>query len=82
MDGSAVEMWSRGTRIFQHIDGRWQRIHQHVSFPIDANGRESEQRRCLRHAEAPHAARDQRAKITLRRVVALPEPSGDLAKAF
>lgn len=29
------EMWSRGTRIFQRIDGRWQMIHQHVSFPVD-----------------------------------------------
>lgn len=29
------EMWSRGTRIFRRIDGRWQMIHQHVSFPMD-----------------------------------------------
>lgn len=29
------EMWSRGTRIFQRLDGRWQMIHQHVSFPMD-----------------------------------------------
>ena len=29
------EMWSRGTRVFQHRDGRWQMIHQHVSFPMD-----------------------------------------------
>jgi uncharacterized protein YndB with AHSA1/START domain/ketosteroid isomerase-like protein len=29
------EMWSRGTRIFQRIEGRWQMIHQHVSFPMD-----------------------------------------------
>lgn len=28
-------MWSRGTRIFQLIDGRWKMIHQHVSFPMD-----------------------------------------------
>lgn len=28
-------MWSRGTRIFQRIGGRWQMIHQHVSFPAD-----------------------------------------------
>ena len=34
------EMWSRGTRIFQRVDGRWQMIHQHVSFPMDpATGR-------------------------------------------
>lgn len=35
MRGPGVEMWSRGTRIFQKIDGRWQMIHQHVSFPMD-----------------------------------------------
>jgi len=28
-------LWSRGTRIFQRRDGRWQMIHQHVSFPYD-----------------------------------------------
>jgi uncharacterized protein YndB with AHSA1/START domain/ketosteroid isomerase-like protein len=27
--------FSRGTRIFQRIDGRWQMIHQHVSYPFD-----------------------------------------------
>lgn len=31
----AYELWSRGTRIFQRRDGRWQMIHQHVSFPYD-----------------------------------------------
>lgn len=36
MHGSGVDMWSRGTRVFQRIDGRWQMIHQHVSFPVDA----------------------------------------------
>lgn len=35
-DGEPFEMWSRGTRIFQKRDGRWQVIHQHVSFPYDA----------------------------------------------
>lgn len=35
MHGPGVEMWSRGTRIFQKIDRRWQLIHQHVSFPFD-----------------------------------------------
>lgn len=30
-----VESWSRGTRVFQKIDGRWQMIHQHVSYPYD-----------------------------------------------
>lgn len=29
------ELWSRGTRIFHRRDGRWQMIHQHVSFPYD-----------------------------------------------
>jgi ketosteroid isomerase-like protein len=29
------ESWSRGTRIFQKIDGRWRMIHQHVSYPYD-----------------------------------------------
>ena len=29
------EMWSRGTRIFQRIDGSWRMIHQHLSFPMD-----------------------------------------------
>lgn len=38
-DGATVESWSRGTRIFQRRDGRWQMIHQHVSFPFDpSNG--------------------------------------------
>jgi ketosteroid isomerase-like protein len=31
----AFESWSRGTRILQKVDGRWQMIHQHVSFPYD-----------------------------------------------
>jgi uncharacterized protein YndB with AHSA1/START domain len=35
MRGPGLEMWSRGTRIFQRIDGRWRMIHQHVSFPYD-----------------------------------------------
>lgn len=30
-----TEMWSRGTRVFQKIDGQWKMIHQHVSFPVD-----------------------------------------------
>jgi ketosteroid isomerase-like protein len=30
-----VELWSRGTRIFQKVDGKWKLIHQHVSFPYD-----------------------------------------------
>jgi uncharacterized protein (TIGR02246 family) len=30
-----IDLWSRGTRIFQKIDGRWLMIHQHVSFPMD-----------------------------------------------
>jgi len=35
MRGPGLEMWSRGTRVFQRIDGRWKMIHQHVSFPFD-----------------------------------------------
>lgn len=35
MHGPGVEMWSRGTRVFQKLDGRWRVIHQHVSFPYD-----------------------------------------------
>jgi uncharacterized protein (TIGR02246 family) len=30
-----LEMWSRGTRVFQKVDGAWRMIHQHVSFPFD-----------------------------------------------
>ncbi|PXY22173.1 SRPBCC domain-containing protein [Prauserella muralis] len=37
VDGPAGrhESWSRGTRIFQKVGGRWRMIHQHVSFPYD-----------------------------------------------
>ena len=34
-DGTEDVTWSRGTRVFQRIDGAWKMIHQHVSFPID-----------------------------------------------
>ena len=34
-DGERIEMWSRGTRILQRIDGHWLMIHQHVSFPVN-----------------------------------------------
>ncbi|WP_208029453.1 YybH family protein [Rhabdothermincola sediminis] len=27
--------WSRGTRVFRRIGGRWLMVHQHVSFPVD-----------------------------------------------
>jgi len=30
-----VETWSRGTRIFRNTDGKWELIHQHLSFPLD-----------------------------------------------
>lgn len=33
--GEKVESWSRGTRVFQRIDGAWKLIHQHVSDPYD-----------------------------------------------
>jgi len=32
---TTTESWSRGTRIFQKVDGGWKMIHQHVSFPYD-----------------------------------------------
>jgi ketosteroid isomerase-like protein len=35
-DGTEDVTWSRGTRIFERRDGEWKMIHQHVSFPIDA----------------------------------------------
>jgi ketosteroid isomerase-like protein len=28
-------VYSRATRIFQKLDGRWQLVHQHLSFPVD-----------------------------------------------
>jgi len=31
----ATQAWSRGTRIFQKLAGRWQMIHEHVSYPMD-----------------------------------------------
>ncbi len=34
-DGSSSTTWSRGTRVFRKAGGRWQMIHQHVSFPVD-----------------------------------------------
>ncbi len=34
-DDVRTEMWSRGTRVFQRLDGRWRLIHQHLSFPMD-----------------------------------------------
>ena len=34
-DGAPYEGWSRGTRVFRRVDGRWLMIHQHVSYPYD-----------------------------------------------
>ncbi len=34
-DGESTTIYSRGTRIFQKIDGRWQLIHSHLSYPFD-----------------------------------------------
>jgi ketosteroid isomerase-like protein len=28
-----VETWSRGTRVFQRLDGAWRMVHQHLSVP-------------------------------------------------
>ncbi len=33
---AGFESWSRGTRVFRRIDGRWRMIHQHVSYPYDS----------------------------------------------
>jgi uncharacterized protein (TIGR02246 family) len=30
------ETWSRGTRVFRRVDGRWEMLHQHLSYPVDA----------------------------------------------
>lgn len=35
-DGTTVESWSRGTRVFQKKDVGWVMVHQHVSYPYDA----------------------------------------------
>lgn len=35
-DGTETVSWSRGTRVFRRTDGRWRMVHQHVSFPVDA----------------------------------------------
>ncbi|TQS46130.1 YybH family protein [Cryptosporangium phraense] len=35
-DGSVPETWSRGTRVFRRVEGSWQMVHQHVSWPTDA----------------------------------------------
>jgi uncharacterized protein (TIGR02246 family) len=29
------EFWSRGTRVFRRVDGRWLMVHQHLSYPND-----------------------------------------------
>jgi ketosteroid isomerase-like protein len=34
-DGSIVESWSRGTRLFQRAGDEWAMIHQRVSYPYD-----------------------------------------------
>jgi uncharacterized protein (TIGR02246 family) len=34
-DGTVVESWSRGTRVFQRRNGEWLMTHQHLSFPLD-----------------------------------------------
>jgi uncharacterized protein (TIGR02246 family) len=37
-DGTRPETWSRGTRVFQRRTGRWEMVHQHVSFPVGDTG--------------------------------------------
>lgn len=34
VDGVESVRWSRGTRVFQKLDGSWLMVHQHVSFPF------------------------------------------------
>ena len=34
-DGTVVETWSRGTRVFQRRNGEWLMTHQHLSLPLD-----------------------------------------------
>jgi uncharacterized protein (TIGR02246 family) len=35
VSADGAESWSRGTRVFRRRGGRWELVHQHVSFPID-----------------------------------------------
>ena len=35
-DGAGVVSWSRGTRVFRRTKDGWRLVHQHVSFPVDA----------------------------------------------
>jgi uncharacterized protein (TIGR02246 family) len=34
--GGQPETWSRGTRVFRRVDGRWEMVHQHLSYPVEA----------------------------------------------
>ncbi len=34
-DGSSVESWSRGTRVFRRTGSGWSMVHQHLSYPVD-----------------------------------------------
>lgn len=36
-DGTTVEDWSRGTRVFRRQQGEWTMVHQHVSYPRPEN---------------------------------------------
>ncbi|GAB3319793.1 nuclear transport factor 2 family protein [Larkinella ripae] len=40
-DGTKIDGYSRGTRIFQKLAGQWQMIHQHVSYPYDLESGEA-----------------------------------------
>ncbi|MBG0564588.1 YybH family protein [Actinoplanes aureus] len=31
----APETWSRGTRVFRRAGGRWEMVHQHLSYPLE-----------------------------------------------
>lgn len=34
-DGTSVDTWSRGTRVFERRNGEWLMIHQHLSYPYE-----------------------------------------------
>jgi ketosteroid isomerase-like protein len=52
------ESWSRGTRIFQKMDGVWKMIHQHVSYPYDPETGEAKTGLKPEHPEALCRAAD------------------------
>ena len=43
-DGTQIESWSRGTRVFARRDGQWTMFHQHVSYPLRSPHRPGQNR--------------------------------------